>query len=159
MGVNKTERLLYKGIKYLTLRGANIFTDWAERGQSGEIADGNAAVLFSRGLGSGETMQVSQCAFLHSNGQAAPTGTSLRIVTLDNAGGGTSEVTIVSGDGNTVYDDVVASNRGDSIAQYKNTSGSDVTVAIVVDNGEFGAGTGSTEDLFAGAIARFRSDI
>jgi len=159
MGVNKVERLLYKGIKYLTLRGANVFTDWAERGQSGEIANGNAAVLFSRGLDGGETIQVSQCTFLYSNGQAAPTGTSIRIITLNNAGGGTSQVTIVSGDGTTIYDNVTAQNRGDSIASYKNTTGSEQTVAVVADNGEFGAGTGSTEDLFAGAISRFRSDI
>lgn len=114
--------------------------------ESGTVAAGNAGVVFQRGVPDGQTFEVVQASLMLADGQAAPTDLDLVIATLDNAGAATVQATIIAGDG-TVKDN----ERGDPLASYSNTSGAAQTVAVFVDNGNFNAGTGSSQDIAASA--------
>jgi hypothetical protein len=70
-------------------------------------------------------------------------------VTLDGSGGGTDRETILNGDGS-----MRVGLTQTPLASWENTTGTDVTVAVVLDNGHFAGGTGSAEELFGSIIAR-----
>lgn len=114
---------------------------------SGAVDTGDAANIYTTHLADGETLEVTEAALLQSDGEASPSGLNLVIATLDNAGNGTLQTTIISGDGSTVHDD----ETGSPLASYANTSGGGQTVMIAMDNGHFGTGSGSSADMFARA--------
>lgn len=89
-----------------------------------------------------ETLSVTRAGLVLDDGQAAPTDLDLAIVTMDNAGGLTKQTTVIDGDGT-----VQANATGTPLASYENTSGGAQTVAVVVDNGQFNAGSGSSQDV------------
>lgn len=114
---------------------------------SGQVATGDAAVVYTTGLADGDTLSIETAALALADGSAAPTGLDLVLATLDNAGDGTVQATVLSGDGATVYDRVTGSPQ----ASYTNSSGGTQTVAVVVDNGHFSGGSGWLQTAFAAA--------
>jgi hypothetical protein len=114
--------------------------------ESGTVTAGNSGMVYAHGLPDGDTMAVLRAGLLLADGQPAPTDLDLILATLDGAGGGTKQTTIVAGDGTAQ-----ATVEGDPVASYENTSGGEETVAVLVDNGNYNAGTGADQDIVADA--------
>lgn len=112
---------------------------------SGIIESGNSATLIIVSLDDGKKLNISEATLILSDGQPSPTDLNLIIATLDGAGNGTQQSTIINGDGSTHYVDM----DGDPYDSYTNNSGGNQTVGILIDNGQFGSGTGSTQDCVA----------
>lgn len=125
-------------------------SDYFDVANSGVVDSGDAKLLYSTSVENGNELYVTQAALVTGDGQAAPTDLDLIIATLDNAGGGTEQATVVDSDGSTVFDD----ETGDPLANHQNSSGSAQTVGLLVDNGEFGAGSGSDQDHYVSAMGR-----
>lgn len=119
--------------------------------ESGTVQGGSAGVVGKTHLNDGETLNILRAALLLADGQPAPSGVDLTIITEDNTGAATSRTIVLSGDGSTVYD----KETGSPLASYTNSSGGGQTIAIVVDNGKFNTGSGSSQDIFAD----FKSNI
>lgn len=114
--------------------------------ESGSVAAGNSGVAYVTQVADTATLEVIQAGLILADGQPAPTDLDLVIATLDNAGTATKQTTVIAGDG-TVQSDVT----GAPVASYQNTSGGEQTVALLVDNGNFNAGTGASQDIFTTA--------
>lgn len=111
---------------------------------SGQVASGNAATVRTVEVADGSTYSIYEAGLLLADGQPAPTDLDLVIATMDNAGAATRQSIVVDGDG-TKQNDL----SGSPLASYSNTSGSKQTVAVMVDNGQFNAGTGSNQEISA----------
>ena len=116
---------------------------------SGTVINGEVGVMHITSVPDNSSLEITQAALLLADGTAAPSNLDLIIGTLDNAGSGTSETNVITGDGSTIYDD----QTGSPLASYSNSSGSAQTVFIGIDNGEFNAGSGADREIFATAIA------
>jgi hypothetical protein len=114
--------------------------------ESGSVASGNAGVVYVTEVPDGDRLDILQAGLILADGQAAPSDLDLVIATMDNSGVATKQTTIIAGDGT-----VQAHETGDPLAQYSNTSGGAQTVAILIDNGNFNAGTGASQDVSADA--------
>lgn len=115
-------------------------TETFEGRESGNVSDTNQGVLVIDHLADGETVEVYKAVLLNADGTAVATGVDLELVTLDNSGGFTSQTTLISGDGSTVFDD----ETGSPLGSYSNSSGGGQTIAVLVDNG-----SGSAVDIMA----------
>jgi len=111
--------------------------------ESGSVSDTNQGILVIDHLADGETVEVYKAVLTLADGQAAPSGLDLNLVTLDNAGAFTSRATLISGDGSTVFDD----ETGSPLASYTNSSGGGQTVGVLADNA-----TGNTQDIMTVAV-------
>ena len=80
---------------------------------------------------------------------AAASGIDL-IIAPETASSEADTTKILTGDGSTLYDD----EPGTPLASYQNTSGTDQTVVISIDNGHFNTGTGNTTQAFSSYTAR-----
>jgi len=129
--------------------GTGVSADVIEQGESGTVAAGNSGVVARTHLADQETIEIQRAVLTLIDAQPAPTGLNLTIITENNSGGATAQTTILSGDGSTVYD----KETGSPLASYQNTSGSGRTVAVVIDNGDFGGGTGSSQDVYGDVLA------
>jgi hypothetical protein len=114
---------------------------------SGDVPAGETGVLWMSSVPDGQTLSVTQGGLISGDGTAAPSDFDLIIVTFDNSGGANKRGTIIAGDG-AVKDDLT----GSPLASYSNSSGGAKTVAIVVDNGNFNTGTGSSQSFMASTI-------
>ncbi len=110
--------------------------------ETGTVTAGNQGVLVMDNLPNGETVEVNKAALVLATGAAVGSSTTLELVTFDNAGAFTSQATLITGDGSTVFDRVT----GDPIASYTNSSGGEQTVGVIVDNQE-------TSDISIVAVA------
>jgi len=120
---------------------------------SGQVATSDAAPIYTTALADGETLSVRSAALTLADGRPVPTGVDLVIATLDGAGGGTVQATVLAGDGATVY----AGETGSPLASYANGSGGVQTVGVLADNGHFAGGSGGASDhhqVFAAAGGR-----
>lgn len=115
---------------------ANVF----EGREGGSVANGDQGILVVDELADGETVEVYKAALTTADVQAAPTDLDLKLVTFDNAGGFTTQATLVSGDGSTVHD----RETGSPLGSYTNSSGGGESIGVIVDNG-----TGSSQDVMA----------
>lgn len=135
----------------LTAIGSGGTSDPKDRfSASGLVSSANAATLRAIEVQDGETYEIHEAGLLLADGQPAPTDLDLVIATMDNAGAATVQSVAISGDG-TKQNDVSNS----PIASYANTTGSKQTVAVMIDNGQFNAGTGSDQE----AVAHFQEDL
>jgi hypothetical protein len=116
--------------------------DVLEGRESGTVTNGNQGVLVVDNLANGDAAEIYKAGLTLADGQPAPTDLDLELVTMDNAGAFTSRVTLLSGDGTTVFD----RETGDPLASWTNSTGSAQTIALIVDNG-----TGSDQDIAADA--------
>lgn len=114
--------------------------------EAGSVQGADAGNVYTTNVPNGETLNILQAGFILSDGQAAPSGLDLVIAVLDGTGGATKQTTVITGDG-TIQNDVT----GNPVASYSNSSGSAQSVAIMVDNGYFNTGTGSSKDVFTTA--------
>lgn len=103
--------------------------------ESGNVPDTDQGILVVDNLADGETLRIQKAVLTTATVEAVPTGVDLELVTFDNAGGFTSQATLATGDGSTVYDRVT----GSPLASYQNVSGSAQSVGVIVDNGSGGA--------------------
>lgn len=121
------------GTNWVTTTASKLdATVQVEGAESGAVAAGEQGTLIFDHLESGETLEIYKAIFTLDDGQAVPSGFDLVIATLDNAGNYTSQTTIYSGDGSTVWDGDPANSIGDPLASY--TAGSATTVAVLADN-------------------------
>lgn len=116
--------------------------EWSD--ESGTVNSGNAGVVGKFHLEDGDTVEVFEAKLLLDTGAPAPTDLNLLLITEDNSGGGVERAKILQGDGSTVFD-----KEAGELATWENTTGSGQTMAVVVDNGNFGTGTGSNQDVYA----------
>lgn len=119
--------------------------------ESGTVGVGEAGVMHVRGLDPGEKLEIHHAALMLADGQAAPNGLDMTLCRFDNAGNVIRRTDVINGDG-TVQDDVT----GDPIATFENSSGTETTVGILIDNGKFPGlgGTGSEQDIQATATGK-----
>lgn len=105
--------------------------DVFEGRESGSVSNGNQGILVIDSLPDGATVEVYKAALTNADGSAVASSVTLELVTFDNAGGFTSQSTLISGDGSTVYDD----ETGSPLGSYTNTTGSAQSIGVLVDNG------------------------
>lgn len=103
--------------------------------ESGSVASGNQGILIIDALADGATVEVYKAALTKADGTAVGSNTTLKLVTLDNAGGFTSQATLITGDGSTVFD----RETGSPLGSHTNNSGSEQTIGVLVDNQETGS--------------------
>jgi hypothetical protein len=128
--------------------GSGITNETIVADESGSVGNGNLGTIVATEVPNGGSIEITQGSLLLADGQPAPSGCDLILATLDGTGGGTSQTTLISGDGTTVYRD----QMGTPLGSYSNSSGSAQTVALAVDNGNFNAGSGSSQDVLASGI-------
>lgn len=119
-----------------TVDPRNIF----EGTETGAVANGDQGILTVDNLADGESVDIFKAALTTDTIQAIPTDVDLKLVTFDNAGSFTTRSTLIAGDGSTIHD----RETGNPLASYENTSGSPVSVGVVVDNQ-----SGSSQDVVA----------
>lgn len=109
-----------------TIDGAGLDAAWADKFEGGSIPASDFVPLRTFELADGETLYVTQ-AHLTQDGYttAAASGINL-IITPD----GSTNVTVLSGDGATLYADEV----GAPVASYTNTTGAPQVVAVAIEN-------------------------
>jgi hypothetical protein len=105
--------------------------------ESGAVSDTNQGILVIDSLADGQTVEVYKAALTNADGTAVASSVDLELVTLDNSGGFTSQATLISGDGSTVYD----RETGSPLGSYTNSSGGAQTIGVLVDNGSGGSVT------------------
>ena len=116
----------------------------------GTVQNGESGVCFITELEDQEILELDRVAFTQPDGTAIPSGVDLILAELDNTGGGRKETTIQAGDGASIYDDLV----GSPFFSYTSTKGSSETFAVLADNGNFGSGTGSSQDVSVGLVGQ-----
>lgn len=131
------------------VRGVDIFVDAISASESGIVNAGNAATVVSTELQDQERLRIYRAAFHAPGGSPASNGVDLIVASFDSSGD-TSEVTILSGDGASLYSKEV----GQPLASYQNTDGEVQHIEIMIDNGHFNTGTGSNENVVANITAR-----
>lgn len=129
---------------------ANLKEDAFTSDNGGVVNDGDGKVLYSTALADNETVKITQASLIEEDGTAIPSGVDLVIAVIGGSGATGSKVDIISGDGATIHDD----QTGSPIASYQNTSGGKQTVAVVVDNGHYNAGSGSNVGHIVSCIGR-----
>lgn len=113
--------------------------------QSGTVGTGDASIIAAASLEAEDTVEIPIASLVQVDGQPVPTGLDLVIATLDGTGNATKVADVITGDGATVY----INEEGDPLASYTNTTGDAVDIAVFVDNGNFGAGSGDTQVVLA----------
>lgn len=126
----------------------NDFNTLISPSESGVVSSGDVACLITIQVNDGQSLSVYRAGLTLVDGQAVPSGIDLIVATLDNTGGGTSQVTILSGDGASVYDN----QTGNPLASYTNSSGGAKTVMIGADNGNWNTGSGAGQDVHCMAM-------
>jgi len=127
-----------------TVRGVNLFANYINASESGIVNAGNAATVTSTELADQERLRIYRAGFHAPGGSAVANGVDLIVASFDS-GGSTSELTMLSGDGATLY----SKETGTPLVSYQNTSGETQHIEIMIDNGHFNAGTGSSESVVA----------
>lgn len=120
---------------------------------SGDVTAGDAVLSFVDVLRPNEILEINQAYLVDADGTPAPSDLNLVIATLDGTGGGALQTELLSGDGSTTFYDV------EDPGEYTNNTSNSQSVAILVNNGHFGTGTGSTETIAAGAVGTVGEDI
>lgn len=98
--------------------------------ETGNVPAGDTGVLVVSSLEPNESVEVYRAALTTDTIEAIPTGIDLKLVTFDNAGGFTTQATLITGDGSTVFDD----ETGDPLGSYENTGTSAESIGVVADN-------------------------
>jgi hypothetical protein len=129
--------------------GSELNTATVVGNATGTISSGDAGIIYVDLLKDNESLKIKQAYLVSADGSPAPSGIDLIIATLDNSGGGTKQVEIISSDGSLKIDET------ESLGEYTNSSGGPQTVAVLMDNGHFGSGTGEgsgSEELAGGMV-------
>lgn len=118
---------------------AHLKFDSVEAANSGVVRDGNAKILYRTQVPNGSSMKVTQASLTKDGASAVPSNCDMALAVIRTSSGSLgSKTTLISGDGNTVHVD----QTGTPLGKYDNTSGGNETVAVVVDNGNYNAGSG-----------------
>jgi hypothetical protein len=128
--------------------GSGVTNETVAADESGTVSAGNLGTVFVTEVPDGSSIEFTQAYLTLADGQPAPSGVDLIIATLAGDGTGTSQTTLISGDGSTVF----ADEEGTPLGSYTNSTGSAEVVALGVDNGNFNSGSGSSQDVAAGGI-------
>lgn len=98
--------------------------------ESGNIATSSTRTVAISNIKADQTLSIQNATFTTGISGPVPTSFDMKIVTMDNTGVKTDRATVLSGDGNSVYDNM----PGGPLASWTNTTGSDTTIAVIVDN-------------------------
>lgn len=129
-------------------------TDIFYKQEGGTVADGYFVPMGQFRVPNGDSLYVEQ-AVLSEDGFNQPAANGVRLVIAsETATSFNDTVTILSGDGSTMYSGEDSSNNGSFPISFSNGTGSDLSVTIGVDNGHFYSGTGQDVPVFAGYKAR-----
>lgn len=126
------------------VKGADLDTAYANVEDSATVEAADNHFLYVTEVADGDSLTVNQASLLSEDGTAAPSGTSIRFYNMDSGSDGGS---ILDGDGTLLVDE-------SPNASYSNTSGTPTNIAVTIDNGLHGTGTGSQEHLMAAFTAR-----
>lgn len=127
-------------------RGARIDQDMYQKQEGGTVEAGDMVVIGQFNLADGQTLNVQQ-AVLSEDGFTTPADSGIDlIIAFDGDVDSTDTVTVLGGDGTTLFDD----EEGNPLASRTNSSGAAVTAAIAIDNGHFNAGTGVNTQAYGG---------
>jgi hypothetical protein len=110
--------------------------DWTD---SGGLGAGKAVPVLTTGVADGERIAVYRVSFTTGQVDPAPSGLDLRIVTRDGSDSYTSREVVVAGDGTLTTG---LTGRNPPVAAWSNSTGSQQTAVLIVDNGRFNTGTG-----------------
>jgi len=105
----------------------------------GSIASGEVGIVSEDGLGDGEGIDIYKCGLTTTDGGAVASGVNMVVATLPGDGTYTQQGVLISGDGSTVFNEIT----GSPVVGYTNSSGSEQTVAVLVENK-----TGGPIDIF-----------
>lgn len=108
--------------------------------ESGVISPNNRGVVAIKRLANKEKVKINTASLIRPDGQAVPSDVDLVIATLNNTGKVLKRKTLLNGDGSTVYDYV----NGSPYNEWINSTGGDVTLAILVENN-----TSSNQSIYA----------
>lgn len=136
-----------KATKEGTLDADTLKTGYQTQSASGLVDDGDAAPVWQSTLEPDETFYITQASLQKLEGEAAPDGVDLIIGDLTDD---TAADTAITGDG-TDKNDVT----GDPLASYTNSNDSGVHIAVLIDNGNYNAGSGSAQSMMGAFIGRF----
>lgn len=131
----------------VTANGSQLETEWFRKQEGGTVTAGNSVVLVTAEVPDGSTFSVTQ-AHLSEDGWNTPANSGIDLV-ISAQGTAGKQATIFTGDGATFYE-----NTGAPLASYTNSTGSAQQVAVLIDNGEYGTGSGSDDKAYGGVIAR-----
>ncbi|AGC34505.1 T4 gp9/gp10-like baseplate protein [Haloarcula virus HVTV-2] len=98
--------------------------------ETGQVAASSQGVLIVSSLEPDETVEVYRAVLTTDTVEAVATGVDLKLVTFDNAGGYTTQSTLITGDGATVFDD----ETGAPLASYTNAGTAAESIGVIVDN-------------------------
>ena len=107
--------------------------------ESGDISPGNKGVVALKKVSNEEQIKINAASLIRPDGQPVPSDVNLILATMDNNGKALKRKTVLTGDGNTPHDYMT----GNPVEQWTNTTGSDLTVAALIENN-----TASTETVF-----------
>lgn len=125
-----------------TYKGTDLDEDYANVGETPTVDSGSFHVVYVDTLADSEVVTFHQLSFLRADGTNVPSGVSLRVYSLD---GGVSDETEITG---TTQVDTTSG------FSYTNNSGGQQTIAMVVDNGNFDGGAGTTVDVHTSFTVR-----
>lgn len=135
------------------VNGAEMDHSWFSKQEGGTVSTGSFTPIGTFGLAAGETLKITQ-AMLTKDGFTTPADSGIDLLIADENDeadpANATPVSVLSGDGLTLFDN----EEGVPVASYKNSTTGHLTVAIGLDNGYFGAGTGANAEAFGGYIAR-----
>lgn len=126
------------------LKGSDLDSEYAAVEQSLDVDAVSIEYIYVTELADGESLSVSTATILDADGTPTAGGVSIRFYGL---GSGTNEGAILTSDGTALVEESVS-------ASYSNTSGGTEDIAVVVDNGVYSSGTGSTENVVTSFRAR-----
>lgn len=133
-------------VEDLIVEGGNTKADWHDASSSGNVAVGNAAVLWAGYVPDGDQLAVYEAGLTRPDMEPVEDGLSLRVIRRD----GEDDIyepsgnVLIEGNGTTDYSSELVEDgfgSGDGGAQ----------MAVVVDNGEYGDDIGETAEVVAHA--------
>lgn len=110
--------------------GGTEATEIFEGRESGSVSAGNQGILVVDNLAAGEKVEVYKAVLTTATVQAVPTSVDLKLVTFDNAGAFSTQATLITGDGSTVFDD----QTGSPLGSYTNSGTTAESIGVLVDN-------------------------
>lgn len=116
---------------------------------SGVVAAGNANIFHGAKLQDGDTLEIYRATLAEKDFQPLPAGVDLVIATFDGSGGTTRQSITLSADGGTTFASEETSDDS-PLDSYTNNSGGVEYVGILVDNGNYNAGTSNDQSVLTG---------
>lgn len=110
--------------------------------QSGVVQSASSVSVFETLLDPQERLSVRELTAVAPGSKPLPSGVDITIATMDGNGNASSETVVVSGDGSTRF---LSEDPDDG--EFVNDTGGVQYVGVVIDNGDFNAGSGASQGV------------